>query len=212
MATVLQRASLISRLRAGKAPRHGGPPSTPTLAGAEQQQAEIAPASPDQQQQQLAAAAGARDFLLKRSYSFGFERSLAMVEAASTASPPWRYRVFSAAGAATDGGTTSRGRGFWSKRWPSPFGGGGGGTGGSAAARVFSFRSYRGGGGGAACKPSPFSRRFRGGGSGFFMSLASEPPSILAAAARRSSRAAAASSRLRCGDPEALLSPDRLSR
>lgn len=178
----------------------------------QQQQAEIAPASPDQQQQQLAA--GARDFLLKRSYSFGFERSLAMVEAASTASPPWRYRVFSAAGAATDGGTTSRGRGFWSKRWPSPFGGGG--AGGSAAARVFSFRSYHvgggGGGGGVACKPSPFSRRFRGGGSGFFMSLASEPPSILAAAARRGSRAAAASSRLRCGDPEALLSPDRLSR
>lgn len=176
-------------------------------AGAEQQQqqAEIAPASPDQQHQ---LAAGARDFLLKRSYSFGFERSLAMVEAASTASPPWRYRVFSAAGAATDGGT-SRGRGFWSKRWPSPFGGGGGGAGGSAAARVFSFRSYRGG---AGCKPSPFSRRFRGGGSGFFMSLASEPPSMLAAAARRSSRAAAASSRLRCGDPEALLSPDRLSR
>ncbi|OEL37325.1 hypothetical protein BAE44_0001657 [Dichanthelium oligosanthes] len=162
---------------------------------------EIAPASPDQLR-------GARDFLLKRSYSFGFERSLA-VEAASTASPPWRYR-FSAA--ATADGATSRGRSFWSKRWPSPFSGGGGGVSASAAARVFSFRSYRS----AAGKSSPFSRRRGGGvgahgaGSGFFMSLGSEPPSILAAARR--TRAAAASSRLRCGDPEALLSPDRLSR
>ncbi|CAD6267174.1 unnamed protein product [Miscanthus lutarioriparius] len=200
------RPSLDDLLFFHPVPPAHAPVAAAVGAGEQQQQAEIAPASPDQQ-----LAVGARDFLLKRSYSFGFERSLAMVEAASTASPPWRYRVSSAAGAATDGGTTSRGRGFWSKRWPSPFGGGGG-TGGSAAARVFSFRSYRGGGGGAACKPSPFSRRFRGGGSGFFMSLASEPPSILAAAARRSSRAAAASSRLRCGDPEALLSPDRLSR
>ncbi|KAF8692248.1 hypothetical protein HU200_039853 [Digitaria exilis] len=158
---------------------------------------EIAPASPDQ------LAGGARDFLLKRSYSFGFERSLA-VEAASTASPPWRYRI-SAAATATDGGGTSRGRSFWSKRWPSPFGGG---AGASAAARVFSFRSYRSA---AAAKSSPFSRRRgHGGGSGFFMSLASEPPSILAASRR--GRAAAASSRLRCGDPEALVSPDRLSR
>ncbi|CAN6334776.1 unnamed protein product [Urochloa humidicola] len=168
--------------------------------------AEIAPASPDQLG---AAAGGARDFLLKRSYSFGFERSLA-VEAASTASPPWlRYRASAAASAGGDG-ATSRGRSFWSKRWPSPFGGGGGGgsAAGSAAARVFSFRSYRS----AAGKSSPFSRRRGGGGgSGFFMSLASEPPSILAAA-RRSRPAAAASSRLRCGDPEALLSPDRLSR
>ncbi|RLN28287.1 RING-H2 finger protein ATL65 [Panicum miliaceum] len=165
-----------------------GPP--PDGAGAAP---EIAPASPDQLR-------GARDFLLKRSYSFGFERSLA-VEAASTASPPWRYR------AAADG-ATSRGRSFWSKRWPSPFGGGGGTAAGSAAARVFSFRSYRS----AAGKSSPFSRRraHGGAGSGFFMSLASEPPSILAAARR--GRAAAASSRLRCGDPEALLSPDRLSR
>ncbi|XP_062203455.1 RING-H2 finger protein ATL65-like [Phragmites australis] len=170
---------------------HPFPPDAGAAAAA---MPEIAPASPDQ--------LGPRDFLLKRSYSFGFERNLA-VEAASTASPPWRYRVSAAAD-----GATSRGRSFWSKRWPSPFGGGGGG-GGSAAARVFSFRSYRS----AAAKSSPFSRRrgaAPGGGSGFFMSLASEPPSILAAARR--SRAAAASSRLRCGDPEALLSPDRLSR
>ncbi|KAL6623489.1 hypothetical protein ACP70R_033368 [Stipagrostis hirtigluma subsp. patula] len=152
---------------------------------------EIAPASPDQ--------LGPRDFLLKRSYSFGFERSLA-VEAASTASPPWRYR----ASAAAADGAASRGRSFWSKRWPSPFG-----APATAASRVFSFRSYRS----AAAKSSPFSRRRGAGnapGGGFFMSLASEPPSILAAARR--SRAAAASSRLRCGDPEALLSPDRLTR
>ncbi|CAN6329696.1 unnamed protein product [Urochloa humidicola] len=171
------------------------PPPPPPDAGS----AEIAPASPDH------LAGGGRDFLLKRSYSFGFERSLA-VEAASTASPPWlRYRASTAAAAGGDG-ATSRGRSFWSKRWPSPFGGGGGGSAaGSAAARVFSFRS-------AAGKSSPFSRRRGGGGgSGFFMSLASEPPSILAAA-RRSRASAAASSRLRCGDPEALLSPDRLSR
>uniref|UniRef100_A0A0D9Y129 RING-type E3 ubiquitin transferase n=1 Tax=Leersia perrieri TaxID=77586 RepID=A0A0D9Y129_9ORYZ len=165
--------------------------------------AEITPASPDH--------VGPRDdFLLKRSYSFGFERHLLAVDAPSTASPPWRYR-FNLAG----GGDGANRRSFWSKRWPSPFGGGG-----AAAARVFSFRSYRS----AAAKSSPFSRR-RGGigggggvagvpgapGGGFFMSLASEPPSILAAA-RRTRAAAAASSRLRCGDPEALLSPDRLSR
>ncbi|KAF0890067.1 hypothetical protein E2562_036440 [Oryza meyeriana var. granulata] len=155
---------------------------------------EITPASPDQ--------VGPRDFLLKRSYSFGFERHLLAVEAPSTASPPWRYRLNIGNGG--DGPNRGGRSSFWSKRWPSPFGGGGG----SAAARVFSFRSYRS----AAAKSSPFSRR-RGGAPapGFFMSLASEPPSILAAA-RRTRAAAAASSRLRCGDPEALLSPDRLSR
>jgi E3 ubiquitin-protein ligase RNF38/44 len=131
-----------------------------------------------------------RDFLLKRSYSLGFERSLAP----EAASPPWRFRAADVSAPSSRGGRGS----FWSKRWPSPFGGG---------SRVFSFRSA------AANKSSPFSRR-RGAaatgaaaGSGFFfMSLASEPPSILAAARR----SRAASSRLRCGDPEALLSPDRL--
>ncbi|CAL4891259.1 unnamed protein product [Urochloa decumbens] len=178
------------------------PPHPLPDAGAGAAGGEIAPASPDQ------LAGGARDFLLKRSYSFGFERSLA-VEAASTASPPWRYRVGSAA---AGDGATSRGRSFWSKRWPSPFGGGGGSAAGSAAARVFSFRSYRSAAA-AAGKSSPFSRRRGGAGSGFFMSLASEPPSLLAAARQsRAAAAAAASSRLRCGDPEALLSPDRLSR
>uniref|UniRef100_A0A453JST3 RING-type E3 ubiquitin transferase n=1 Tax=Aegilops tauschii subsp. strangulata TaxID=200361 RepID=A0A453JST3_AEGTS len=132
----------------------------------------------------------------RRSYSFGFERNIA-TEAASTASPSWRYRLGGGGGE----GASGRGRSFWSKRWPSPFGGVGGSA--AAAARVFSFRS-------AAGKSSPFARRRAGAapaGGGFFMSLSSEPPSI--AAARRSNRA---SSRLRCGDPEALLSPDRLSR
>jgi E3 ubiquitin-protein ligase RNF38/44 len=88
--------------------------------------AEIAPAaSPDR-------PLDPRDFLLKRSYSFGFERS------SLEASPPWRFRA-------------CRGRAsFWSKRWPSPFGGGS-----SAAARVFSFRSYR------SAKSFPFSCRWR---------------------------------------------------
>uniref|UniRef100_A0ACD5YKD0 Uncharacterized protein n=1 Tax=Avena sativa TaxID=4498 RepID=A0ACD5YKD0_AVESA len=156
---------------------------------------EITPASPDRQ-------LNPRDFLLKRSYSFGFERNIT-TEAASTASPTWRYRL----GGGGGDGASGRSRSFWSKRWPSPFGGVGGSA--AAAARVFSFRSA------AAGKSSPFARRRSaapagGAGAGFFMSLglSSEPPNILAAG-RRSNRA---SSRLRCGDPEALLSPDRLSR
>ncbi|KAJ4716432.1 RING-H2 finger protein [Melia azedarach] len=129
-----------------------------------------------------------RDFLLKRSYSFGFERSLAserMVTEAVTASP-WRYRRGS----------------FWSKR-PSPFGS-------LTKPRVFSFRYYRG-------MKSPFLRR-----RGFFP--LSESSVRFSGSSRRSksmtspmfprSSAAAAfsSSRLRCGDPEALLSPDRFNR
>ena len=63
-----------------------------------------------------------RDFLLKRSYLFGFERNLAsermVMEPATTS--PWQYR---------------RGN-FWSKR-PSTFGS-------ITKPRVFSFRYYRG--------------------------------------------------------------------
>ncbi|KAG4919432.1 hypothetical protein JHK85_057713 [Glycine max] len=73
-----------------------------------------------------------RDFLLKRSYSFGFEWSLAserMVMESATASM-WRYRR----------GSSS----FWSKR-PSPFGS-------LEKSRVFSFSYYRG-------MKSPFFRR-----------------------------------------------------
>ncbi|KAJ0980335.1 hypothetical protein J5N97_008590 [Dioscorea zingiberensis] len=143
------------------------------------------------------------DFLLKRSYSFGFERSLAadrMVLEASTASP-WRYRH----------------RNFWSKRWPSPFGGGSSSA--SRASRVFSFRSYRG-----VSVKSPFLRRrgffplssdssirFAGGAVGpssrRSRSMAS-PSSMFA----RAQGWGFSSSRMRCGDPEALLSPERLNR
>lgn len=132
-----------------------------------------------------------RDMLLKRSYSFGFERSLAserMVTEAVTTSP-WRYR---------------RGSLFWSKR-PSPFGS-------STKSRVFSFRHYRG-------MKSPFFRR-----RGFFP--LSESSVRFSVSSRRSKsmtspvfpRSSApttpffSSSRLRCGDPEALLSPERFTR
>ncbi|XP_040385817.1 RING-H2 finger protein ATL65 [Oryza brachyantha] len=122
---------------------------------------EISPASPDQ--------VGPRDdFLLKRSYSFGFERHLLAVDAPSTASPPWRYRLSIGGGGGADGPTRGGRSSFWSKRWPSPFGGGGGGA--AAAPRVFSFRSYRS----AAAKSSPFSRRRTGAGApapGFFIMM-----------------------------------------
>lgn len=129
-----------------------------------------------------------RDLLLKRSYSFGFERSLAserMLTEPVTASP-WRYRRGS----------------FWGKR-PSPFGS-------LTKPRVFSFRYYRG-------MKSPFFRR-----RGFFP--LSESSVRFSGSSRRSksmtspmfprssASAAFSSSRLRCGDPEALLSPDRFNR
>ncbi|KAE8719186.1 RING-H2 finger protein ATL65 [Hibiscus syriacus] len=136
------------------------------------------------------------NFVLKRSYSFGFERSLAaermMITEPNTASP-WRYR-----------------RGLWSKR-ASPFGSL------MMKPRVFSFRYYRG------MKASPFFRRrgffpmsessvrFSGGGGGSSRrSKSMASPMFLRSAA--SSVAAFSSSRLRCGDPEALLSPERFNR
>ncbi|XVE48628.1 hypothetical protein DITRI_Ditri01bG0017000 [Diplodiscus trichospermus] len=140
------------------------------------------------------------NFVLKRSYSFGFERSLAserMVTEPNTASP-WRYR--------------RGGIGFWSKR-ASPFGSL------MTKPRVFSFRYYRG------MKASPFFRRrgffplsessvrFSGSGGGGGSSRRTKSmasPMFLRSAA--SSVAAFSSSRLRCGDPEALLSPERFSR
>ncbi|KAK9287272.1 hypothetical protein L1049_015685 [Liquidambar formosana] len=140
-----------------------------------------------------------RDFLLKRSYSFGFERNFPserMVMEPATASP-WRYRRGS----------------FWSKR-PSPFGS-------LTKSRVFSFRSYRG-------MKSPFFRRrgfyplsessvrFSGGGSSRRTKSLTSPmfmrSSMSAAASTASAAAAFSSSRLRCGDPEALLSPERFNR
>ncbi|MQL69982.1 hypothetical protein Taro_002276 [Colocasia esculenta] len=147
---------------------------------------------------------GPRDFLLKRSYSFGFERNLVaerMMLDASTVSP-WRYR---------------QNRGFWSKRWPSPFGGGGGGSSSSRATRVFSFRSYRG----TAVVKSPFFQRrsffplsessIRFGGAGPSSRRTRSLTSPVTLFPRLSSATSgSASSRLRCGDPEALLSPERL--
>lgn len=134
-----------------------------------------------------------RDFLLKRSYSFGFERNLGserLVMEPATASP-WRYR--------RGGGS------FWSKR-PSPFSS-------LTKNRVFSFRNYRG-------MKSPFFRRrggffpvsessarYSGGGGG---GSSRRSKSLASPMFMRSSAAGQfSSSRLRSGDPEALLSPER---
>ncbi|XP_042508711.1 RING-H2 finger protein ATL65-like [Macadamia integrifolia] len=140
---------------------------------------------------------GGRDILLKRSYSFGFERNFAtdrLVLEPTTASP-WRYRRAS----------------FWSKR-PSPFSSLG-------KSRVFSFRQYRG-------MKSPFFRRRSGffplsesslrfsggggvnGGGSSRRSKSTSSPMFM----RTSVGVGFSSSRLRCGDPEALLSPERFNR
>ncbi|KAF9620184.1 hypothetical protein IFM89_010919 [Coptis chinensis] len=136
-----------------------------------------------------------RNNVLKRSYSFGFERSLAttdrIVLEAVTATP-WRYR---------------RGNHLWTKRHPSPFLGKG--------SRVFSFR--RG-------MKSPFifrrrhgffplsesNARYHGGGgsSRRTKSMTMASPMFMRSTG---GNAAFSSSRLRCGDLEALLSPERLN-
>lgn len=140
-----------------------------------------------------------RDFLLKRSYSFGFERNLGserLVLEPVTASP-WRYRR---------GGGGS----MWSKR-PSPFSS-------LTKPRVFSFRYYRG-------MKSPFFRRRSIGG---FLPLSESSVRLGLSSGGSSSRRTKSfaspmfmrssaggqfsSSRLRSGDPEALLSPERFSR
>ncbi|KAK4340296.1 hypothetical protein RND71_041758 [Anisodus tanguticus] len=140
-----------------------------------------------------------RDILLKRSYSFGFERNLgserSLVLEPATASP-WRYRRAIGSGS------------FWSKR-PSPFSS-------LTKSRVFPFRYYRG-------MKSPFFRRTRGGFSP--LSESSVRYSTGGGSSRRSKSFASpmfmrtsvtggafSSSRLRSGDPEALLSPDRYHR
>lgn len=135
------------------------------------------------------------NFVLKRSHSFGFERNLAsdrMMMTEPNTTSPWRYRR---------GGTS----GFWSKR-PSPFGSL------MAKPRVFSFRYYRG------MRASPFfrrrgffplSERFSGGGSSRRSKSMTSPMFLRSAA---SNVAVFSSSRLRCGDPEALLSPERFNR
>lgn len=156
-----------------------------------------------------------RSFLLKRSYSFGFERSVGAervameVTAATTASPAWRLRQ-------QQRSHHQQHRGFWSKRWPSPFGGGG-------SARPYYHRS--GGGGGGVTK-SPFVRRWGfvaiaggGGGGGAVSSSATaamggrRSRSMTSPSAMWAGRAVGfSSSRMRCGDPEALLSPERFDR
>ena len=151
---------------------------------------EIVPAEPSPRRNQSEDRFNARDFMLKRSYSFGFERNFPserLVMEPATASP-WRYRRGS----------------FWSKR-PSPFGS-------LTKSRVFSFRYYRG-------MKSPFFRRrgsffplsesharFSGGGSSRRTKSLTSPIFI------RSSATASASTRLRCRDLEALLSPERFNR
>jgi E3 ubiquitin-protein ligase RNF38/44 len=134
------------------------------------------------------------NLVLKRSYSFGFERSLArerMVLEASTASP-WRFRQHHR-------------NSLWSKRCLSPFQGS---TSASRSSRVFSSRSYR------AIK-SPFTRRRTessirlGHGPGLSARRARSMTSPSMNFLRPS--VGFYSSRMRCGDPEALLSPERLN-
>ncbi|OIV99458.1 hypothetical protein TanjilG_17268 [Lupinus angustifolius] len=158
---------------------------------------EITPCEEDSQRINSEDRFGRGDFMLKRSYSFGFERSLPsdrMMMEPATASP-WRYRR----------GSTS----FWSKR-PSPFGSLG-------KPMVFSFRYYRG-------MKSPFFRRrgffplsessvrYAGGGSSSRRSKSIASPMFLRSSGLTAGVSAFSSSRLRCGDPEALLSPERFNR
>lgn len=136
-----------------------------------------------------------RNFLLKRSYSFEFERNLGsenLVTEPSTTSP-WRFR--------------RGGGGFWSKR-PSPF---------SSLSKpiVFSLHHYRG-------MKSPFSwrrsflplsessvRNGGGGGSSRRRKSLASPMFIRTSAG---ATGFGLSNRLRSGDPEALLSPERFNR
>lgn len=157
-----------------------------------------------------------RDYRLKRSYSFGYERNLAVEDRTMMlmeASTPWRYHRHRCC--------RSIGGGFWSKRWNSPFISGPGGCAGGASStsvsasraysRVFSFRSYY--------RNTPTTRQspFHLKRSPFFPLSESRPTSAAAASSRRTqsmsltSPIAFFSSRMRWGDPEALLSPERLS-
>ncbi|KAF6166557.1 hypothetical protein GIB67_005419 [Kingdonia uniflora] len=124
---------------------------------------------------------GRRDFMLKRSYSFGFERSLVSDRLSSVS--PWRYNR----------------RGGGSKRpSASPF---------SSKQRVFSFR--RGG------LKSPYWLMRRSNTNTRLLFPLSESnvrsrrsKSLTSPMFMRSSMGF--SSRMRCGDLEALLSPDRI--
>ncbi|CAN8258833.1 unnamed protein product [Cochlearia groenlandica] len=126
---------------------------------------------------------------LKRSYSFEYERDGSASERV-TMEPatvsPWRYR-----------------RSTWQKHRQSPFGNL------ISKSRVFSFRYYRG-------AKSPFLRRR----SGVFFPISERIPATGSSSRRTKSltspmffrTAPHSSSRLRCGDPEALLSPERWRR
>ncbi|CAH2053349.1 unnamed protein product [Thlaspi arvense] len=126
---------------------------------------------------------------LKRSYSFDYEREESASERV-TMEPatvsPWRYR-----------------RSTWNKQRQSPFGNL------ISKSRVFSFRNYRG-------AKSPFFRRR----SGVFFPISERIPATGSSSRRTKSMtspmffrtAPHSSSRLRCGDPEALLSPERWRR
>ncbi|ESQ48003.1 hypothetical protein EUTSA_v10020783mg [Eutrema salsugineum] len=126
---------------------------------------------------------------LKRSYSFDYEREESGSERV-TMEPatvsPWRYR-----------------RSTWNKQRQSPFGNL------ISKSRVFSFRYYRG-------AKSPFFRRR----SGVFFPISERIPATGSSSRRTKSMtspmffrtAPHSSSRLRCGDPEALLSPERWRR
>lgn len=139
-----------------------------------------------------------RNFLLKRSYSFGFERNLGserlMNEPPMTS--PWRYR---------------RSGGFWSTKRPSPFST-------LTKHRVFSLRYYRG-------MKSPFFRQKGSSGGGVFPMSESRygcgssrrrksfaSPMFIRSSERRTVLSSSSESRLRSGDPEALLSPERYNR
>uniref|UniRef100_A0A7N0TDJ4 RING-type E3 ubiquitin transferase n=1 Tax=Kalanchoe fedtschenkoi TaxID=63787 RepID=A0A7N0TDJ4_KALFE len=149
----------------------------------EQSMAEISqvvddPQSTHQQDETFNFNLNRRNPLLKRSYSFGFERGFQserlVLEPATTS--PWRY--------------SRRNYTFWKNRL-SPFGS-------LTKPRVFSFRSTR-------LTKSPFFSRRRG--VFFPFSESSRRSKSMASPA-----AGFSSSRLRCGDPEALLSPERYNR
>ena len=175
----------------------------PLLEGPEQRSGEIQPAghedllSPGRIVQSEDRRSNRRelDFLLKRSYSFGFERTFPserlVLEAATT---PYHHHRRSF---------------FWTKRPSStPFRS-------ITKSRVFSFRQNRV----PVKSPSFFRRRgflptsessasFRFGGSSRRMKYMTSPVLGRAAGATFSF----SSSRMRCGDPEALISPERYRR
>lgn len=174
----------------------------PLLEGPEQRSGEIQPAGPEDllspgrmvQSEDHRSNRRELDFLLKRSYSFGFERTFQserlVLEPATT---PYHHHRYN-----------RRRSFFWTKRPSSTP------ASSIAKSRVFSFRQNRG----PVKSPAFFRRRFffpmsessaslRFGGSSRRMKYMASP--VFGRAARLSF----SSSRMRCGDPEALISPER---